>query len=217
MAARERHHRAGGAGRLGPRRQVSGNKKALGAGDTRGATAFGNFTLTVDGTYVHKYEYQDERGGPYTQNVGRYAANNPVFRWKHNAALNWRQGVWAATLAQSFKSGYTDQNLDIDDEFLNKVPSYSLWNLSGTYTGFKGVSLTAGGTRELLRRQAAIARRAIGKPLGEEAIDADKTWKASYGDPLELGSFTYRAIAGLVFSGMYLLHYAGPGVSSTTH
>ncbi|MET0323344.1 MAG: TonB-dependent receptor [Duganella sp.] len=109
-----------------------------------GASPYGNVTFTLDGTWVHKYEYQDERGGAYTQNVARYAANNPVFRWKHNAALNWRQGAWAATLAQSFKSGYVDQNLDIADEFLNHVPSYSLWNLSGTYTGFTGFTLTAG-------------------------------------------------------------------------
>ncbi|MFC5728713.1 MULTISPECIES: SGNH/GDSL hydrolase family protein [Nocardioides] len=60
-----------------------------------------------------------------------------------------------------------------------------------------GVSLTAGGTRELLRRQAAMARRAIGKPLGEDAIDADKTWKASYGDPLDLLLLGDSIAAGL--------------------
>jgi iron complex outermembrane receptor protein len=26
------------------------------------------------------------------------------------AALNWRMGNWGATVSQSFKSGYTDQN-----------------------------------------------------------------------------------------------------------
>ncbi len=36
-----------------------------------------------------------------------------------------------------------------------------------------------------------------------------------YGDPFELGSFTYRAIAGLVFSGMYLLR--GFGITAWTH
>ena len=36
-----------------------------------------------------------------------------------------------------------DQN-QVDPEFINKVDSYQLWNLSGTYTGFKGLSLTAG-------------------------------------------------------------------------
>lgn len=37
-----------------------------------------------------------------------------------------------------------------------------------------------------LRRQAAIARAAIGKPLGEEALRIDKTYKKSYGDPVDL-------------------------------
>jgi membrane protease YdiL (CAAX protease family) len=36
-----------------------------------------------------------------------------------------------------------------------------------------------------------------------------------YGDPLELGSFTYRAIAGLVFSGLYLTR--GFGITAWTH
>jgi hypothetical protein len=36
-----------------------------------------------------------------------------------------------------------------------------------------------------------------------------------YGDPLELASFTYRAIAGLIFSGMYLLR--GFGITAWTH
>lgn len=37
-----------------------------------------------------------------------------------------------------------------------------------------------------LRRQAAIARAAIGKPLGEEALRIDRTYKKSYGDPVDL-------------------------------
>ena len=42
------------------------------------------------------------------------------------------------------------------------------------------------GTRLLLRRQAAVARRLIGKPLGEQALDADKTYKKKYGATLDL-------------------------------
>ena len=46
------------------------------------------------------------------------------------------------------------------------------------------VGLLAG--RLLLRRQAAVARRLIGKPLGEEAPDADKNYRKKYGAPLDL-------------------------------
>ena len=38
----------------------------------------------------------------------------------------------------------------------------------------------------LLRRQAAHARQVIGKPFGELAPHADKVYKRSYGDPIEL-------------------------------
>ncbi len=92
---------------------------------------------------MHKYDYQNERNGEFIHNVGRYADNNVVFRWKHNLALNWRMGDWSATLAQSFKSGYTDQNL-VDEQYKQEVSSYSLVNLSGSYAGVKGLLVTAG-------------------------------------------------------------------------
>ncbi|MEQ6900216.1 SGNH/GDSL hydrolase family protein [Nocardioides sp. YIM 152588] len=55
----------------------------------------------------------------------------------------------------------------------------------------------AGGARVLLTRQAAIARRAIGKPLGELAPRADRVWKKSYGDPLDLLLLGDSIAAGL--------------------
>jgi iron complex outermembrane receptor protein len=104
--------------------------------------AYGSFTVALDGTWIHKYDYQVERGGDFTQNVGRYGDNNPVFRWQHVASLTWRLREWSATLSQSYKSAYTDQNLD--PAFRNEVPSYLLWTVSGSYTGIKGLTLTAG-------------------------------------------------------------------------
>ncbi|MDR7050673.1 iron complex outermembrane receptor protein [Duganella sp. 3397] len=150
------------------------------------ASAYGNLTLTVDGTWVHKYEYQDERGGAYTQNVARYAANNPVFRWKHNAALNWRLASWSATLAQSYKSGYIDQNLDIEDAFLNRVPSYSLWNLSGTYSGFTGLALTAG-VKNLLDKEPPFSNQGTLFQKGYDPRYTDPVGRALY----VRGSYTF--------------------------
>lgn len=42
------------------------------------------------------------------------------------------------------------------------------------------------GTITLMKRQAAYARQVIGKPLGEIALKADRTYKKSYGDRLDL-------------------------------
>jgi hypothetical protein len=36
-----------------------------------------------------------------------------------------------------------------------------------------------------------------------------------FGDPLELGSFTFRAVAGVMFSGLYLAR--GFGITAWTH
>ena len=58
-------------------------------------------------------------------------------------------------------------------------------------------ALSTYGVRELLHRQAAAARRMIGKPLGEDAPDADRIWKRAYGDPLELLLLGDSIAAGL--------------------
>ncbi|WP_244930031.1 SGNH/GDSL hydrolase family protein [Nocardioides sp. W7] len=42
------------------------------------------------------------------------------------------------------------------------------------------------GSRQLLRAQAAKARAIIGKPHGDHALDADRTWRKRYGDPVDL-------------------------------
>jgi lysophospholipase L1-like esterase len=61
-----------------------------------------------------------------------------------------------------------------------------------------GAGVALAGTRRLLQRQAAVARRRIGKPLGEDAIDADRVWRRSRGgDPLELLVLGDSIAAGL--------------------
>jgi lysophospholipase L1-like esterase len=56
---------------------------------------------------------------------------------------------------------------------------------------------TAYGARELLHRQAAQARRAIGKPHGEDAPAADRHWKKKYGAPVDLLLLGDSVAAGL--------------------
>lgn len=56
----------------------------------------------------------------------------------------------------------------------------------------------AGALRALLHRQARIARRRIGKPLGEDAVDADRVWRPRYdGPPVELAVLGDSIAAGL--------------------
>lgn len=60
------------------------------------------------------------------------------------------------------------------------------------------VGVAALGVRMLLTRQAAIARRRIGKPLGEESLNADRVWKKQFdGRPIELLLLGDSLAAGL--------------------
>ncbi|MFF1538506.1 SGNH/GDSL hydrolase family protein [Microbacterium sp. NPDC058269] len=63
-----------------------------------------------------------------------------------------------------------------------------------------GITLVAvgGGVRLVLARQAALARRRIGKPLGEESLDADRVWRRALdGEPLDLLVLGDSIAAGL--------------------
>jgi len=61
-----------------------------------------------------------------------------------------------------------------------------------------GLGVTAFVGRAALRRQAAVARRRIGKPLGEEAVDADRVWRRRQeGVPIELLLLGDSLAAGL--------------------
>ncbi|GEK87555.1 SGNH/GDSL hydrolase family protein [Microbacterium aerolatum] len=60
------------------------------------------------------------------------------------------------------------------------------------------MGVVALGVRMLLTRQAAIARRRIGKPLGEISLDADRVWKKSLeGRPIQLLLLGDSLAAGL--------------------
>ncbi|MFS2006949.1 TonB-dependent receptor [Duganella sp. CT11-25] len=106
-------------------------------------TAAGDFTFQFDGTWVHSYKYQNETGGEFIENVGVYGDSSPVFRWKHNAAVNWKKGVWSASFANKYLSGYVDEN-DVADAYYHKVRAYSTYSLSTSYAGFKNTDLTVG-------------------------------------------------------------------------
>ncbi|WP_418320921.1 TonB-dependent receptor [Piscinibacter sakaiensis] len=103
-----------------------------------GATPAGNFGVSMEGTYITKYQYQREQGGAFFDAVGRYSDNAPVFRWQHVLSGTWSKGPWAATLTNRFKGSYSDQN------DAGKVGAYSIFDLSGSWTGVKNLTVTAG-------------------------------------------------------------------------
>jgi len=109
------------------------------------AGTLGRFNFELQSTWVHSYKYQLYQGGGYTQNVGIFSEGSgaPVFRWQHNATIDWNFDPFSLGLAVHNKSGYADFNDDGNDPS-RKVSAYWTEDLYGTYTMAKGFSFTVG-------------------------------------------------------------------------
>ncbi|MGJ9417775.1 TonB-dependent receptor [Massilia sp. CMS3.1] len=140
---------------------------------------FGNVSLSLDGTYVNKYDYQNERGGPFTENAGRYADATPVFRWRHNLLLTLVSGDYTFNLSNRYMSHYVDQNTAVAPEFANNVGHYSTWSLSTTFTGHKQFELTAG-IKNLFDEEPPFTNQVTNFQLGYDPRYTDPLGRTVY-------------------------------------
>jgi len=108
-------------------------------------TAWGRVSLGLQGTYYSKNDVQQPDGSfaGFVANAYAAAATGITPRWKHYATATWDYGPWTATLAQSYQASYIDNQTNADGD-LRRVGSLSLWDLQGSYTGFKNWTLTLG-------------------------------------------------------------------------
>lgn len=122
-------------------------------------TSFGTFDAKLDATWYHKYEFQSERGGVWSSNVGiitndgRFGSAGPNAglagmpqvnpRWKYTAAVTYSTGDWKATLSQRYNTGLTDLTPRAGST-LTEVDSYSQFNLNVRYTGIKNTTISLG-------------------------------------------------------------------------
>ena len=107
------------------------------------------WTATLDGTYMDSFKFAEYQGQEYQELVGKFYTRDLYLRWKHNASFGVSHGDWSGLLIQSFSSGYKDQVPNggkgtPPPGFNPDVSSYTTYNLSGTYTGFKNTTITVG-------------------------------------------------------------------------
>ncbi|WP_454772937.1 TonB-dependent receptor [Janthinobacterium tructae] len=107
------------------------------------------WTATLDGTYMDSFKFAEYQGQEYQELVGKFYTRDLYLRWKHNASFGVSRGDWSGLLIQSFSSGYKDQlpnggKGSPPPGFKPDVSSYTTYNLSGTYTGFKNTTITVG-------------------------------------------------------------------------
>ncbi|MBI3729309.1 MAG: TonB-dependent receptor [Burkholderiales bacterium] len=108
-------------------------------------TSWGKFGVSMDGTYVNKYEGQNDVGGAWVDSVGRpgalatgsTSANTYIFRWRHNLRLSWNMGKFATQLSQSYTASYEDTNAlptqKFGQPYYNVIDPYIIYNLSANY------------------------------------------------------------------------------------
>ena len=142
------------------------------------ASTLGQFTFQGNTTYVTKYEYQNFEGGPFIPNVGVYSGINPVFRWQHNATVNWTRGAFGAGLAAHYKSGYLDSPADTPIEGF-RVASYTTFDAYGSWSPLKGLSLLLG-VKNLFDRSPPLSYQTQTFQAGYDPRYTDPTGRTVY-------------------------------------
>ncbi|QOL50651.1 TonB-dependent receptor [Massilia litorea] len=110
---------------------------------------WGRFGVNLSGTRILRYDRQFGPAEPYRSNLGVFLNDQAIQKWRHRINFEWDKGPVSLTLANQYSSSYTDQNTTYDpftDALLapNKVKSYSLWDLTGSWTISKQLKLRAG-------------------------------------------------------------------------
>jgi iron complex outermembrane receptor protein len=113
-------------------------------------TEWGRFGFNLDGTYYTKYDVQNADGS-FTNRISNtfeWNVSGVIPRYKQYATISWTRGPWSATIGNLYQSSYVDlQPVDFTpegDPITRRVGTLSLWDLYGSYTGFKNWKFTLG-------------------------------------------------------------------------
>jgi len=142
----------------------------------------GTFNFTLNGTYVDKYEYQNEPDGIWNQNVGIYSGTGPVFKWQTTFNVQWKYGEYGLGLTNRYKSGYFDQN-DPNQVAAccvnNSVGAYSLWDINGSWSPTKALTIVAG-VRNMFNTSPPFSNQGATFQVGFDPRFTDPTGRAGY-------------------------------------
>jgi iron complex outermembrane recepter protein len=125
------------------------------------AAASGTFTLSFNGTYIHKYIVQNI-DGTFSSINGMVnpivnGAGGVIPRWRHYLSLDWTLKPWNVTVAQQYQSHYKDIPGTFEDlnptsadftgpQAHQRVGEYQLFHVFASYSGFmkEQLRITAG-------------------------------------------------------------------------
>lgn len=140
---------------------------------------YGTFTLSLQGTYTNKYDFQNVKNGPYYNNVSVYSlqSNAVVFRWKQNITLGWHKGPMSLGVVNHYSSGYQDA-YQYPGHY--KVHDYVTWDTYGSYAFANGIQLTVG-SNNVFDVDPVYSDQTYAGNAGYDARYADGVGRTVYG------------------------------------
>ena len=116
-----------------------------------GTAAGLRWLVNLDGTYVDSHKSRIFSNQPYVETVGKWSSRDLFVRWKHQLGFTLASGPWSGTLTQAYTHGYKDEVPlgTVPAGFNPDVDSYTLYDLSVSWTGMKNLTVT-GGIKNLL-------------------------------------------------------------------
>jgi iron complex outermembrane receptor protein len=125
---------------------------------------YGNYSAHLNGTYLTKFDETlpdgtvqpsightiDANGNP----LNAVAAGGILFRWRHALTFDWSKGPYGVSLTQNFQSGYWDAARadSATGTDAQHVGAFSTWDIAGSYSGVKNLTLRAG-LKNMFNRQ----------------------------------------------------------------
>lgn len=144
-------------------------------------SALGQFGLNLQGTYVNRYDFQQQLDGEYLDKVGdfrggSFSSAGAVARWRHSLTGTWSQGPLGASLTNRYTSGYHDADRDSH----GRVGSWNVWDLAGTYTWRDTAQLTLG-VQNLFDREPPFSNQTTTFQSGYDPRYSDPFGRTLYG------------------------------------
>jgi iron complex outermembrane receptor protein len=157
--------------------------------------SYGDYAVRLNGTYTRSFDLTlpdgtvqpsvgatvlqtgtDSSGNPVYSNLNAVAAGGVIFRWRHQLSFDWSKGPYGATLTQNYQSGYLDNAPTgfSSQTVANHVGAFQTWDIQGTYSGVKNLTLRVG-MKNLLDKNPPVA-----VTLGQYFQTG---WDPSYYDP----------------------------------
>jgi iron complex outermembrane receptor protein len=140
------------------------------------ATTYGRFGASLGGTLITEYKFNTDPRSPMADGLARFRDDKAVQRWRHKLSVDWDIGSFGLTVANTYSSGYRDQNtpgLAAPEWNDRDVKAYSLWDLTASYR-----------VSEALRLRAGVLNIAdTPPPFTNQSRYFQVTWDSTYGDP----------------------------------